>query len=365
MTPLFFGGEIFRRRGYPDGHPLAIARIGPVIDLARLLGWLPDGQYRESPMASQDELARFHDRDYIAAVRRSQDAGVVSAADRARFNLGTLENPWFETMYDRAAICCGGSIAAARAVRGGGIAYAPAGGTHHAQRARAGGFCYFNDPVLAICALLDSGLTRVFYADIDGHHGDGVQAAFAGDDRVFLASVHEAGRWPHTGGLADRGGGNVRNLPVPAGLNDSEMDVVVAQAFRPLAVRQRPDAVVITCGADALADDPLTKLALSNAALWRAAAALIALAPRAVVLGGGGYNPWATVRCWAGLWATLNGRAIPARLPAAAEALLRGLSWDFDDGEGRPESWFTTLADAPRPGPVRSVIRDVVRAAVD
>jgi acetoin utilization protein AcuC len=362
--PRFYGGRIFEEPGYPKTHPLGIARVGTVIALVRALGWLPDGAYVDSVVASVDDLARFHDRDYIAAVKRAQDEGRVSIEDRARHALGTFENPWFPTLYDRAATCCGGVVAAARFVASGGVAYAPAGGTHHARRVRASGFCYFNDPVLAICALLDAGVARVFYADIDGHHGDGVELAFAGDPRVFLVSVHEAGRWPNTGALADRAGGNARNLPVPAGFNDSEMDCVIVDAFVPLATRFQPDAVVITCGADALADDPLTKLALSNRALWRAVGRLVSLTPRALVLGGGGYNPWATARCWTGVWATLCGFSIPDRLPAEAERILRALDWDFTDAEDRPERWFTTLADPANAGPVREPVAEAVAAVL-
>jgi acetoin utilization protein AcuC len=360
----FYGGRIFEQPGYPKTHPLGIQRVGTVIALARVLGWLPESAYVESAPASAEALARFHDRDYIEAVRRAQEGGGVAVADRERYALGTFENPWFPTVYDRAAICCGGVIDAAKFVAGGGIAYAPAGGTHHARRDRASGFCYFNDPVLAVHALLDAGVARVFYADIDGHHGDGVEAAFAGDRRVFLASVHEAGRWPHTGALTDRAGGNARNLPVPPGFNDSEMDSVIADGFLALAARFAPQAVVITCGADALADDPLTRLALSNGALWRAVERLAALAPRALVLGGGGYNPWATARCWTGVWATLNGFAIPDRLPEAAERILHAVEWDFDDSDERPARWFTTLADPAKPGPVRAEVRQAIAAAL-
>lgn len=359
-----YSGRIFAEPGYPKTHPLGIERVGTVIALARALGWLNDSATVESAPASVDDLARFHDRDYIAAVKRAQHTGGVCLADRERYALGTFENPWFPTIYDRAATCCGGVVEAACFAARGGIAYAPAGGTHHARRDRASGFCYFNDPVLAIYAMLDAGVARVFYADIDGHHGDGVEIAFAGDPRVFLVSVHEADRWPNTGRLEDRAGGNARNLPVPAGFNDREMERVVEDAFLPLAARFAPEAVVITCGADALADDPLTKLALSNRALWRAVERLASLTPRTLVLGGGGYNPWATARCWTGVWATLNGFAIPDRLTDSAERILRALEWDFDDGDARPERWFTTLADPPNDGEVREPIRRAIAAVL-
>jgi acetoin utilization protein AcuC len=115
--------------------------------------------------------------------------------------------------------------------------------------------------------------------------------------------------------------------------------------------------VVLQCGADGLAEDPQSRLALSNGALWRVVARLRALAPRLLVLGGGGYNPWSVGRAWAGVWATLNGFEIPARLPGEAEAVLRGLTWRHTRGRNPPETWFTTLADPPRPGPLRPAVR--------
>jgi len=129
--------------------------------------------------------------------------------------------------------------------------------------------------------------------------------------------------------------------------------------------RFAPEAIVIQCGADALAEDPLSDLALSNNALWRVVGGLMGEAERLLVLGGGGYNPWSVARCWAGVWGTLNRLPVPARLPEAAEAVLRGLFWNRRRSEPRPEHWFTTLADVPRPGPVRDDVRRVAAAVLD
>jgi len=208
----------------------------------------------------------------------------------------------------------------------------------------------------------------VFYLDVDAHHGDGVQAAFADDARVLTVSLHEAGRWPMVRGramgagtVADRAGGWARNLPVPPGFHDGELAFLLDRAVLLLAARFRPEAVVLQAGADALADDPQSKLALSNRAIWRVAAAVKDLAPRLLVLGGGGYNPWSVARCWTGVWGVLNGRLAadgpPERLPAAAEAVLRALQWRHRDGRRPPEHWFTTLADPPSTGPVRPEVR--------
>lgn len=364
--PLFLGSEIYRGSSYGAKHPLAIPRVSTAIDLSRAMGWLPDAVYRDSPLATPEELARFHAPDYIAALRRAEAEQRVDAGTGERYNLGRLENPIFPEMYRRPAVSTGAAILAGRLLAGvpAGIVYSPASGTHHARPGRASGFCYFNAPVLGILALLDAGVERVLYVDLDAHHGDGVEDAFAEDGRVLTLSVHEDGRWPFTGKVEDRPGALACNLPVPPEFNDTEMDYLLETAIVPLGQGFRPQALVIQTGADALAEDPLSRLELSNGALWRAVRALIGLAPRVLVVGGGGYNPWSVGRCWAGIWAVLNG-IDPAVPPTPeAEGVLRALSWSRAAGRNPPDHWFTTLADAPRPGPLRDEVRRVAAAAM-
>jgi acetoin utilization protein AcuC len=218
--------------------------------------------------------------------------------------------------------------------------------------------------VLGLLTWLDLGVDNVVYLDIDAHHGDGVQDAFHDDPRVFTMSIHEAGRWPYTGTADDRAGGDARNFPVPTGFNDSEMRWLLQEAVLPLIRARRPQAIMLQCGADALEEDPLARLALSNNAHWAVVAAVRDLAPRLVVTGGGGYNPWAVGRCWAGVWATLNRLPIPDRTTPAAEAALRALTFNRAAGRNPPEHWFTTLRDKPREGPVRDEIKRLAEAAL-
>jgi acetoin utilization protein AcuC len=246
---------------------------------------------------------------------------------------------------------------ACRMVIEGGVVHCPGGGTHHGRPDRASGFCYLNDPVLGIMEWLEAGLARIVYLDLDAHHGDGVQDAFHDDPRVFTISIHEAGRWPNTGLAGDRAGGMARNFPVPQGFNDSEFRWLLHAAVLPLIERFAPEAIFVQGGADALEEDPLAKLSLSNNAHWHAVDAVRPLAPRLVVTGGGGYNPYATGRCWAGYWAVLNGHPIPERTTPEAEAVLRGLRYNRAAGRNPPAHWFTTLRDAPREGMVRDEIR--------
>jgi acetoin utilization protein AcuC len=116
----------------------------------------------------------------------------------------------------------------------------------------------------------------------------------------------------------------------------------------------------LQCGADAVLEDPLSRLALSNMAHWSVVSALKTMTPRLLVLGGGGYNPWATGRLWSGVWAVLNGFPIPEVLPEAARSVLAALTWPR---RAVPEqTLFTTLRDPPRGGKVRDIILDRIRA---
>ncbi|MGH6928014.1 MAG: acetoin utilization protein AcuC, partial [Dongiaceae bacterium] len=266
LRPFLIGSEIYRTSSYGHRHPLAIPRVSAALDLVRAMGWLDERQYVDSPTATAEQLARFHDRGYIEAVMAAEAAQQVPAERRRRYNIGCNGNPVFPEIFRRPATACGGTLKAIELLGDGGIVFNPAGGTHHGRRDRASGFCYFNDPVLGILALLDQGLTRIFYLDIDAHHGDGVQDAFADDDRVFTVSIHEQGRWPYTGRLEDRAGGRARNLPVPAGFNDAELGFLLDEAVLPLLQDFAPEAILLQGGADGLADDPMSGLALSNRA---------------------------------------------------------------------------------------------------
>jgi acetoin utilization protein AcuC len=356
---LFVASDFCRRPGFGTHHPLSIPRVSAVLELCGCLGWLDAAELRMSRIASVAELTAFHDAAYVAALRASDNAGRVEPAVRERHGFGNFENPLFRGVFERAATAVGGSILAAELALEGRVAFHPAGGTHHGRHDRASGFCYFNDPVFAIRRLLEADVARVLYVDLDAHHGDGVQDAFLDEARVRVVSIHEQGRWPYSGAADDVGHGHARNLPVPAGFNDSELEFLLDAVVLPCATAFAPEAVVVTCGTDALAGDPLSGLALSNVALWEAVERVIGDAGPAVVLGGGGYNPWTLARCWTGLWGRLSGRQVPSQLPAEAQRVLRSLHCDLVDEEDVEAAWFTGLADAPRPGPVRDEVKSL------
>ncbi|MEL6620599.1 MAG: acetoin utilization protein AcuC [Pseudomonadota bacterium] len=356
--PMFIGSEIYRGSSYGTWHPLRVPRVSTVMDLSRALGWLPPDAYLPSPRAKPDTLTIWHTQDYVQALHAAEVSQEVSAFIRTRHALGTPSNPVFPEMYRRPATAAGGSLLAGELLAQGGIVYHPAGGTHHGMPDRAGGFCYLNDPVLAILSLRRNGARRVAYVDIDAHHPDGVEHAFGEDPDVLMISVHEAGLWPRTGALGVTGDGSTRNLPVPRDMNDDEMALIRDLLILPQITAFKPDAIVLQCGADGVEEDPQAHLSLSNNAHWAIVRSLMGLAPRLLVLGGGGYNPWSVGRLWTGVWARLNGFNIPDRLGHNAEMLLRALRFDGNRrGRNPPEHWFTTLRDPPRNGPIRDAVR--------
>lgn len=354
--PILIGSDIFRGVGYGGRHPLAIPRVPATIDLCRALGWLPSSSYRTAPRARRAALGAFHDAAYLDALKQAEATQTVSDETRARFGLGTLSNPIYPEMFRRPATAAGGSLLGAELVARGGVVFNPGGGTHHGLADRAAGFCYVNDPVLAILALRRCGMRRIAYVDIDAHHGDGVEIAFDGAPDVRMISVHEERRWPFTGALDDEAGGSAFNLPLPAGLNDSEYAQVLDQLILPAVQSFAPEAIVLQCGADAVAEDPLARLELSNTSHWTTVHALKQLCPRLLVLGGGGYNPWTVARLWSGVWATLAGHDIPDQLPPEAQAVLGALQWNRRTRRPYLPHLITTLRDRPNHGEIRPEI---------
>lgn len=362
QAPVFIGSRIYRGSSYGARHPLSIPRVPTAIDLSRALGWLPDARYRTSPRARPRALQAFHSEAYIAALQKAEADQSVTEREQTVFGLGTLSNPVFGEMFRRPATAAGGSLLGASLLRDGGIVFNPGGGTHHGMAGRAAGFCYLNDPVLALLAFRAQGLSRMLYLDIDAHHCDGVEAAFDGADDIRLISVHETRRWPFTGAFDDRAAGAALNLPVAKGFNDSEFTHLRDRVILPAIERLDPQVIVLQCGADAVTEDPLARLCLSNNAHFDLVARLMTAAPRLLVLGGGGYNPWTVGRLWTGVWGVLSGQEMPQHLDGEARDVLQGLDWVRQRG---PVAAYLTqsLRDAPRDGPIRTEIDELAERA--
>lgn len=320
--------------GYDFGpqHPLRPERLAASLDLFSCLGIAAaDSEQLGPSAASLEELELVHTRSYVDAVQRldlyADEPHVLDEA--ARWGLGAGDSPAFNGMHSASAFIAGGTLHALRGVLDGAFAHAfnPGGGLHHAARERASGFCIYNDAAIAMAAALVEHEARVLYLDFDAHHGDGVQAAFYDEPRVLTFSIHETGRhlFPGTGFSHELGEGIGRgyslNLPVEPFTEDDSWLEVLHLLLPPLAEWFAPDVIVSQHGCDSHAWDPLTDLRLSTRVFLEQARLVHDLAHevtggRWVALGGGGYD-WARVvpRSWASVWATMRGRALPARLP--------------------------------------------------
>jgi acetoin utilization protein AcuC len=227
-------------------------------------------------------------------------------------------------MFEASALIAGGSVQAAERVWSGAARHAVniAGGLHHAMRARASGFCVFNDPAIAIARLLQLGAERVAYVDVDVHHGDGVQAAFYSDPRVLTISLHQTplSLFPGTGfpdevGRGDALGTSV-NVALPAGTDDEGWHRAFHAVVPGILRAWRPQILVTQCGCDTHVEDPLAELALTVDGQRSSYMMLHALADelcdgRWVAVGGGGYG---LVRCVPRAWTHLLAEAAGARV---------------------------------------------------
>ena len=356
---ILIGSEVYRNSQFGGKHPLSIPRVSAVLDLVRAIGICDKEEYKTGPCAKPELLKSFHTADYIAVLKKTEVSQKISEKDAKTYNIGSLSNPIFPEMFKRPATSVGSSLLAADLVANGGRAYSLGGGLHHGMTGYANGFCFLNDLAFAINRLRDLGVQRIAYIDLDAHHCDGVAAAFPEDENLFVVSTHERKRWPFTGGLDENIPDRLLNVPLPSHCNDSEFMFVFEKLVLPLLDRFQPEALIIQGGADALVEDPMSRLCLSNQVIFKILSILLGFSQRVLLTGGGGYNPWTVARLWTGFWALISGRTIPEVLPNQATELLRSLSWQR---QTKPkEIMLNSIYDAPMEGQLRDEVRDIVK----
>jgi acetoin utilization protein AcuC len=329
---------------FGPGHPLAPIRVELTMALAREFGLLDAaGVSMVTPESASAELLELvHDEVYLEAVRRAGDLAARGAPLDPRsvfFGLGTADDPVFPHMHEASSLVVGATLAAAQAVWTSTAAHgiSVAGGLHHAMRRAASGFCVYNDPAIAISWLLDQGLERIAYVDLDVHHGDGVQAAFYGDPRVLTISLHEdpSTLFPGTGRSAETGAGAGEgyavNVPLAAGTGDARWLRAFDAVVPPLLRSFQPQFLVSQHGCDSHRLDPLAHLEVTVDGQRRAQSMVHELAHetaggRWLCTGGGGYALAAVVpRSWTHLLGIASGRPVDRAepTPAAWRELVR------------------------------------------
>jgi acetoin utilization protein AcuC len=288
---------------FGPGHPFTERSRKLAVDLLEQAGFFgpPDGspsRRRTVEPASSAALTRFHEPEYLELLARA------SEGKGPRF-LDGGDTPSFPDCLTAAARIVGGTLAALdqTLAERGSHALQPAGGLHHAAPGRASGFCILNDLAVAIASAVSGPprLRRVAYVDLDVHHGDGVMYGFYSDGRLLDLDVHQDGRtlFPGTGAETETGEGDGAglkvNAPLPPGAGDVELLRVVHAVFLPRILEFRPELLVLQCGADGCAGDPLAQLRYTVGGLRSAIRALHEAAHEVgaavFATGGGGYVP--------------------------------------------------------------------------
>ncbi len=309
---------------------MAPIRLELTARLSQALGLFDHVTVIDPEVASDEQLERLHDPAYVAAVRQFSLNPVGSDPERG---LGTDDVPVFAGMHEASARIVGGSMALADAILSGDAEHGVnfTGGLHHAMPAKADGFCIYNDAALAIQRLLDNGVERVAYIDVDVHHGDGVERMFWDEPRVLTASVHQSGRtlFPGTGWPRDIGGEHARgtavNIALPPGTRDSQWLRAINSAIIPVVQAFDPQVIVSQHGADSHIDDPLAHLAISLDAHRYAMDTIHRLSHQLtdgkwIALGGGGYEVVSVVPLsWSHLIGVAAHHPVPLTTPVPEE----------------------------------------------
>ncbi len=230
-------------------------------EFASLIEWV------EGPPATREAIERVHPAAYIDLLV-AMDARGGGGLDADTF-LGPRS---WESVLASAGVAV---AAVAQSMRSrGGTAFAitrPPG--HHALAARAMGFCFLNNVVIAARHAQSLGCARVLIADWDVHHGNGTQALVERDPSIRFVSMHQYPWYPGTGAAAERGAGNVFNIPRPGGLPRAIYAHDFLAGVDAALKDWEPDALLISAGFDSLAGDPLGEFTLEpgDIADWTAA----------------------------------------------------------------------------------------------
>jgi acetoin utilization protein AcuC len=354
--------EEFLRFDYGPAHPLRISRLNLAYQLIKAYGLLsmPYTRTVEVIRASEQDLRTFHSREYIE-ILKAANAG-IQLPYGPFFGVGSDDNPVFRGLLDWSELVAGASLQAASLVESGevDIAFNIAGGLHHALSSRASGFCYVNDIVIAILSLVKKG-KRVAYVDIDAHHGDGVQDAFYGTDKVLTISIHETGEvlFPGTGFEYETGSGQGEgytvNIPMPPYADDELFLYAFDGTVPPLIEKFRPDIVVTQLGVDSFHSDPLAHLNYSIRGFCEVVKKIKEIAPQWVALGGGGYDVMNVAKAWTLAWAIMNDVEIPDPIPEDFIKQYGGMGFEGDRIRDK---------DYTEEGPAKDEMRDEVSRVV-
>lgn len=264
----------------PDGHrfPMPVFR-----EIYRRL--IKDGVavpgknlFQPARMPSLEELTAVHDEDYVNKFMM----GAMTDEEQRKMGL-----PWTEELVERTLSEVSGTVLTADLALACGLAVNTAGGTHHAHRSHASGYCIFNDLAITAKRVIARGaVDRVLIVDLDVHQGDGTAASTADDANIYTLSVHCEDNFPRTKASSSR------DVPLPTGTGDDVYIKTTEAALRESIEECNPQLVLYDAGVDVHASDDLGGFELSDEGLIRREALVIDTCvgrgiPVAAVVGGG------------------------------------------------------------------------------
>lgn len=260
----------------PSSHRFPMPKFRLLYEHLQSLGLAREVYHPTLP--PQDWIELVHTPDYVSAYCQ----GSLDPKHLRRIGL-----PWSPALVHRTCIALGGSILTARLALQHGLACNTAGGTHHAFPDYGSGFCIFNDLAVTARLLLAEGLVRsILIVDLDVHQGDGTAFIFKGDPHVFTFSMHCQANFPGTKQISHL------DVPLPVGMEDEAYLETLSQYLPPLLDHVQPDLVLYDAGVDPHGEDPLGKLNLTDAGLFRRDMQVLQTCvrrgiPVACVIGGG------------------------------------------------------------------------------
>ena len=236
-------------------HPESAARLHAIQDRLTASGLAPLFELHEAPKATRGQLTRVHDPEYVEALLNADTRN-----GPVRIDTDTSIGP--HTM--RAALrAAGAAVRAVDLVLDGRATFAfcavrPPG--HHAERARAMGFCFFNNIAVAAAHALERGLSRVAILDFDVHYGNGTADIAKRDPRMTLLSTYQHPLYPHWAGAPDAS--NLVDVPLAAQSGSTAFRAAVTEHWLPRLEVVRPQLILVSAGFDAHHSDPLGGLRL-------------------------------------------------------------------------------------------------------
>src|SRR5438105_14802424 len=239
-------------------HPEQPARLTAIDDQLIASGIGQHVQRYEAPLATDEQLSRVHPREYVRAIREiAPSEGTVHLDPDTAMNRYTLQ----AALRAAGAGVMATDLVVTKKVTSAFCPVRPPG--HHACRARAMGFCIFNNVAVAARHAIEAhGLERVAIVDFDVHHGNGTEDIFENDEHVLMASIFQHPFYPYSG--TEDPAPNMHNVPLAAGSGSRELRAAVTRTWLPALEDFRPELVLFSAGFDAHVEDDMAMLRLTD-----------------------------------------------------------------------------------------------------